>query len=313
MCWWICGASDMRRRFMIGAFAWAGLLALGVSGPVRAEAVRVVAWNLQWFPGHEPEASPEAEQAHVRDVQGMLQRLKPDILIVSEIKSQAALAEALTGVTGLAVRAMSEFDGRPQQVAICSRFPARRAGWGEWDQSVVGPPRGFAYAELALASNLVVQVQALHWKSNRGVAAINQSLRTASAVQCEVLADTLVPPPGVRSGVLLAGDLNTSLDDEKLAADPSLRYLIGRGWHWPFAHLTPDQRKTWQGWSKKPSVQFDHFLTRGLGTPKARVGNAGHISDHQPILMTIQTEDIGRLKAPQTVAPAAAQATPTVP
>ena len=304
----------MRARQVMWAIAWAGWALLGDPGAARAEAVRVVAWNLQWFPGREPEASPEAEQEHLRDVRGMLQRLKPDILIVSEIKSRPALADALTGVTGLAVCAMSEFPGRPQQVAICSRFPARRTGWGEWDQSVVGPPRGFAYAELWLASNVVVQVQALHWKSNRGVAAINQALRTASAVQCEVLADTLAAPAGVRSGVLLAGDLNTSLDDEKLSADPSLRYLIGRGWHWPFAHLTPDQRKTWQGWSKKPSVQFDHFLTRGLGAPKARVGNAGHISDHQPILMSIQTEEVGRaVKTPASAVPAAAPATPTKP
>ncbi len=298
---------------VVRALGWALLSLLAGTGPVRAEPVRVVAWNLQWFPGRTPEASPVAEQEHLRDVRGMLQRLKPDILIVSEVKSRSALAEALTGVTGLAVRAMSDFAGRPQQVAICSRFPARRTGWGEWDQSVVGPPRGFAYAELALASNVVMQVQALHWKSNRGVAAINQALRTASAVQCNVLADTLAAPAGVRSGVLLAGDLNTSLDDEKLSADPSLRYLIGRGWHWPFAHLTPNQRKTWQGWSNTPSVQFDHFLTRGLGTPKARVGNAGHISDHQPILMTIQSEDIGRITAPRPVAPAAAPATPTAP
>ena len=304
----------MRPLNVIWALAWAGLALVGGPGPARAEAVRVVAWNLQWFPGREPEASPEAEQEHLRDVRGMLHRLKPDILVVSEVKNRTALADALTAVTGLTVQAMSEFPGRPQQVAICSRFPARRTGWGEWDQSVVGPPRGFAYAELQLASNVVIQVQALHWKSNRGVAAINQALRTASSLQCEVLADTLVAPPGMRSGVLLAGDLNTSLDDEKLSADASLRYLIGRGWHWPFAHLTPDQRKTWQGWSNKPSVQFDHFLTRGLGAPKARVGNAGHISDHQPILMSIQTEDVGRVvKTPGPAAPAAAPAKPTGP
>ena len=271
---------------------------LGCLFVARAEPVRVVSWNLQWFPGHTPEASPSAQQEHIRDVRATLQRLNPDILIVSEIKERDSLAAALRGVTGLAVRAMSAFPERPQQVAICSRFPARRAGWGEWDQAVVGPPRGFAYAELELSSNVVVQVQALHWKSNRGVAAINMSLRTASALQIEAMAEAMVLPPGTRSGVLLAGDLNTSLDDPKLAADPSLRYLIGRGWYWPFAHLTPDQRKTWQGWSHTPSVQFDHFLTRRLGEPKARVGNADHISDHQPILMTIRSEDVGVVRKP---------------
>jgi endonuclease/exonuclease/phosphatase family metal-dependent hydrolase len=290
---WIPGTSmrpGLRRAGLI--------LLLALAADLRAEPVKVVAWNLEWFPGRTPDASLSVAQEHIRDVQLALRHLKPDILIVSEIKEAGALRTAIKDLNGLRLDAISQFPGRPQQVAICSRFPVRDSGWGQWGQAVVGPPRGFAYAELELASNVVLQVQAMHWKSNRGVAAINEALRTASALQCEVLASALLPPPGVRSGVLLAGDLNTSLDDAKLGADPSLRYLIGRGWHWPFGDLTPDQRKTWQGWSNKPSVQFDHFLTRGLGSPQARVGSQGHVSDHQPILMTLQTEDVGSLKSP---------------
>lgn len=259
----------------------------------RAEPVKVAAWNLEWFPGRTPEASPAVAREHIREVHLALSLLKPDILIVEEVKELDALRVAVKGVNGLQVQAFSEFPGRPQQVAICSRFPVRRCGWGEWGPAVAGPPRGFAYAEIEVASNVVVQVQALHWKSNRGVRPINMILRTASAMQDEVLADTLAPPAGTRCGTLLAGDLNTSLDDPKLSADPSLRYLIGRGWHWPFDHLSAEDRKTWQGWSNKPTVQFDHFLTRGLGTPRASVGKAGRTSDHQPILMTIRTEDVG--------------------
>jgi endonuclease/exonuclease/phosphatase family metal-dependent hydrolase len=259
----------------------------------RAAPVKVVAWNLQWFPGRVPEATPAVALEHIREVRLALSLLKPDILIVEELKDPDALRSAVKDLNGLKVQAVSDFPGRPQQVAICSRFPVRRSGWGEWGPAVVVPPRGFAYAEIEVASNVVVQVQALHWKSNRGVGPINMILRTASALQDEVLAEALTPPPGTRCGSLLAGDLNTSLDAEEMVPDPSLRYLIGRGWWWPFGHLAPKDRMTWQGYKNTPSIQFDHFLTRGLGKPVAKVGKTGRTSDHQPILMTIRTEDVG--------------------
>ena len=185
----------------------------------------------------------------------------------------------------------------------------RRQGWGEWAPVVAGPPRGFAYADIEVASNAVVQVQALHWKSNRGVGPINMILRTASALQDEALADALAPPAGTRCGALLAGDLNPSLDDTELAPDPSLRYLIGRGWWWPFGHLTPKDRMTWQGYKSTPNIQFDHFLTRNLGQPRAEVGKTGRTSDHRPVIMTIRTEEVGL--APAARKPAATGAATT--
>ena len=274
----------------------AALVLLAAAAPPRAAAApfRVVTWNLEWFPGWEPECTPEKAAQHVAEVKAALRRLHPDVLIAVEVKDPQALASALSGVTGMSVQAVSEFPGRPQQVAICSRFPARRTGWGTWAQAVAGPPRGFAFAELQVASNALLRVTGLHWKSNRGVMAINQSLRVASALQLDYLAQSFTNPPGMRVGTLLTGDLNTSLDDDEMAADASLRYLIGRGWYWPFGSLTPDERKTWQGRSHTPSIQFDHFLLRGAGHPKAFVGETGHISDHLPVIVTLHTDEIGR-------------------
>jgi endonuclease/exonuclease/phosphatase family metal-dependent hydrolase len=94
------------------------------------------------------------------------------------------------------------------------------------------------------------------------------------------------------AGVVVAGDFNTSLDDPRFQHDDSVRYMMGEGYYWPFAALSPDARKTWQGQGDYPAVQFDHFLTRNVGKPVASVPVTGSASDHRPIVISIDPDDI---------------------
>jgi endonuclease/exonuclease/phosphatase family metal-dependent hydrolase len=258
-----------------------------------AEPVRIMAWNVEWFPGREPDSNFMQERVHMAEVRHALRRFKPDVLILTEVKSADAVKRAIRVVPGLKLNAITAFDGRSQQIAIASRYPMIRGGQAPWVRFFNGPPRGCAFAELALASNTCLQVYGLHLKSNRGPQIVNRTLRELSAAQLlhfkeHLGAGTSCPT----SGVVIGGDLNTNLDDAMFDTDDSLRYLIGSGYFWPFAGLSPEKRKTWLGSGYYAPAQFDHFVTFNTGKPSARLLKTGRISDHVPIEIVIDTADI---------------------
>ena len=266
------------------------LLAAGAG----AEQVKLVSWNVEWFPGREPEASQAQQRTHIQEVRHALQQLNPDVLVLVEVRDAAAVEQAIRGVNGLRLNTISRFAGRPQQVAICSRYPAVRAGAANFVRFMVGPPRGFTFAELRMPDETSLQVVGLHLKSNRGMRTVNRTLREVSAWQLDTFLRHLGTDPARPTGIALAGDLNTSLDEYRFRRDHSLRYLRGLGYYWPFAPLTPEARKTWTGDAAEPVVQFDHFLLRNLGTPVAGVVDVGPASDHRPIVVTVDTAAIAR-------------------
>ena len=51
---------------------------------VQADSIRVVAWNLEWFPGRKPNSTSEQQAGHMKAAQKALVQLKPDILIVED-------------------------------------------------------------------------------------------------------------------------------------------------------------------------------------------------------------------------------------
>lgn len=256
------------------------------------EPVRVVTWNLQWFPGWKPEASAAKESSHIDLARKALIEIQPDILILEEIKKPDVVRTMLEAVTGLQVHVVTEFSERAQQIMIASRYPAVHSGWQDWLKAGLAPSRGFAWADLELKKGVVLHVQGHHWKSNRGIGSINRTLRTISAMQVDEWIAGRVSPNSSRTGLLVAGDLNTSLDSPEMQPDPSLRYLLGRGWYWPFAHLAPDARCTIEGGWEHPPAHFDHILLKNTGKPLASVLRKPGVSDHSPVLIEISPDEI---------------------
>lgn len=284
--------------------AGALLLALLSCLPFSTEAVpiKVVSWNVEWFPGRHPNASPQMEREHIAEVRYALRRMRPDVLILIEVKNPDAVRKAIQVVPGMKLNTISSFEGRPQQIAIASRFPMKRGGQAPWVRFFAGPPRGFTFAELQLPDDKCLQVYGVHLKSNRGAAFVNSTLRELSALQLTHFIDQLNQHDSCPSaGVIVGGDFNTSLDERKFDHDDSLRWLIGSGMFWPFGTLTPDQRLTWLGEGTNfAAVQFDHFVMENLGEPVAKVLKTGRISDHQPIQVVIDTDDIKAGKQAKT-------------
>ncbi len=275
-----------------------------ISSAVQVDAapVRIVSWNVEWFPGRYPDATPRQKRQHIEEVKMTLRRLKPDVLILVEVRDAESVRKAISVLHGFQLNVISDFEGRPQQIAIASRFPLSRGGTAPWIKVFTGPPRGFVFAELRLPDQKCLQVAGVHWKSNRGLMPLNMAFREISALQLRGFLDMLNTdsPHCTQHGTIIAGDMNTSLDEVRFSTDDSMRYLIGSGMYWPFSRLTSAERITWHGDSYHEAVQFDHFLTANVGSPVARVLKAGLISDHSPIELVIDTDDI--LEEPEPAA-----------
>ena len=261
----------------------------------QARKIRVVSWNLEWFPGWKSDAQPEKQDMHMKMVQKALRRIDPDVLILSEVRDAAAVNEAIRGLRGFKLNTITTFGGRPQQIAIASRYNASRSGMLPIPRVFMGPPRGFIFAELELPGHKCLQVFGAHWKSNHGSPSVNFTYRELSALQMYNYAEWLASGnPDCRGlAQLITGDLNTGLDEVKFEDDDSIRYLMGQGFYWPFLPLKPEQRITWLGNQYHEPTQFDHFLIRNAGQPRARVLDGGGSSDHAPIEMILNTRRIG--------------------
>lgn len=73
-------------------FVWALLLLVTTAGLLPAgETLRIVTWNLQWFPEGKVGADQEAKARHVETVRGAIRKLDPDILLLQEVASKEAL------------------------------------------------------------------------------------------------------------------------------------------------------------------------------------------------------------------------------
>jgi endonuclease/exonuclease/phosphatase family metal-dependent hydrolase len=258
---------------------------------VFAEPIRVVAWNIEWFPGRRHDATPEQAAAHMKQAQDALAEINPDILILTEMRDKAAVRELLSALPGFSVNAITT-GGRPQQIAIASRFPAVRAWEGDWMRPFAGPPRGYAFAELKLPGDKRLMVYGVHLKSNRGTGVINRSMREASALELlaeSAIAKRLWGKPG--TAVLFAGDFNTNVDDSKFESEGTIRAICASGFWWPFEPLKPAKRVTWHG-DDYPPIQFDHFFTWNAGRPRAKVLAYDDVSDHHPIEITVATDQV---------------------
>ena len=268
------------------------LMLLAVATAAMAEPVKIVAWNLEWFPGRRPEPRPEEAVRHMKQVQAALRRMQPDILILTEVRDADVVKEAVSVLPGFTVHVASDFQLRHQQIAIASRYPSRAAWAQRWLQPIYGPPRGFSFASLDLPGGAHVLVFGVHLKSNRGVDVMNRCMREASALQLIAYANFAKQRLGAeRTGVLLAGDFNTNLDSPKFKRDATCNLFRYSGFWWPFETLPPEQRITWHGRDYDP-VQFDHFFSWNLGRSAARPLGYDTVSDHHPIVMIVDTDDI---------------------
>jgi endonuclease/exonuclease/phosphatase family metal-dependent hydrolase len=277
---------------MIGAWVILGLVLSGLG--FAAEPVRIVTWNLQWFPGGKMGGAPkEVQDEQMRKIREEVRKMDADILILQEVASLGALEELIEPLEGdWKVAILSRFkDGNfvsGQQVGIVSRFPAE-AVWAEsWNRSWAGAPRGYAYASFVIRGTRVA-VYGVHLKSNLGNPVENTSKREDAMEQLLGHIKTgreRVPQP---DAVVVAGDLNTDDPDTAAGQSPGERsfdFLRNAGFYWTFDGIPHGSRITCPGEGRYPDACFDHVFVRGLGKPTASVVNAEG-SDHFPVVVDV--------------------------
>ena len=264
------------------------------ASPPNEGSIRVVSWNLQWFPGHKPETTPEAAAKHMADAQKVVAALKPSVLLLQEVRTWQAAAELCQSVPGLTTHVASAFDkgavnGRPQNQVVAAKLESDSAWSAKWVGGNYGPPRGYAFAALDAGGGRFVLCWSLHLKSNLGVFEENVSMRAESARQLIAHIREMVELYGKRGpcAVIVAGDLNTSVDDPKFASDPTIAGLMAAGLWWTHKGVPFANRTTIPGEGSYKDNCFDHIFTAGLGQPVAFVQSHPGLSDHNPVIVDI--------------------------
>ena len=265
--------------------------------------IKLVFWNLEWFPGGSPMATPAEAEAQVAKAVPAVAALKPDIFGMEEVRDWSGAELALKDLPDTKVQVCSDFlddNGAKttQQVVIASRQPAIGAWWEAWKVgSAVTPKRGFSFAAYQHAPNQILLVYCVHLKSNRGELKENMAMREESAKQLidHVAAMEKAYDALGSVSVVIGGDYNTSSDDPKFAAEKTFQILEAAGLQSAWKDVPFAQRVTLPSSPSKnpkyppfPDACFDHVFVKNAKVTSASAPSPNpNPSDHRPVVVTI--------------------------
>jgi hypothetical protein len=268
---------------------WLILLPLILGASNATEIVRLVTWNLEWFPGKKPAASQEERDKHFLEVAAVLPQFRADIIVLQEVRNDDAAERLAKLMPGFEVHVTSRFKDRftnttgEQQVTIMSRFKADGAWAESWKKGWANAPRGYAYAKLMVGAK-PLHIYGLHLKSNLGNPVENTSKREDAMEQ---LIQHVGTQAKAKEGVVVVGDFNTSKEQVNLASDTTLAKIEKAGFFWTFEGIPLQHRITIPGKGKYPDACFDHIYARDLGRPAAQVMTNTPGSDHFPVVVDL--------------------------
>lgn len=256
------------------------------------EIVRLVTWNLEWFPGKKPAASQQQRDAHFLEVAAVLPQFRADVIVLQEVRNGQVAEQLAKLLPGFQMHVTSSFKDAftkttgDQQIAILSRYPAD-AAWAEaWKRGWANAPRGYAYAKLMVGAK-PLHVYGLHLKSNLGDPVENTSKREDAMEQLVAHVQTQAKKT---EPVAVVGDFNTSKEQVNLASDTTLAKIEKAGFFWTFEGIPLAHRITIPGKGRYPDACFDHIYVRGAGRPAAQVMTNTPGSDHFPVVVDLVVE-----------------------
>lgn len=264
---------------------------LGLGSIEAAEVVRVVTWNLEWFPGKKPVATQHERDAHFLEVAAILPQFAADVIVLQEVRNWQVAEDLAKVLPGFSVHVTSAFKDPftrktgEQQICILSRLPADGAWADDWKAGWANAPRGYAYARLKVGSQFL-HVYGLHLKSNLGDPTKNTAKREDAMEQ---LIDHIRGTVPEKDRVAVVGDFNTSKEQVNLASDRTLTKIEQAGFFWTFEGIPLKNRITIPGKGRYPDACFDHIFTRNLGRPVANVLKSPG-SDHRPVVVDLVIE-----------------------
>ncbi len=284
-------------RCWVAAIGLACLTGVHAAEAGESRSLRVVAWNIEWFPGLTMDPTAEAQDAHMQRVRETLVRIHPDIFMASEIRDWQAFADLTAAVPGLQPAVVSSFRSKygpgfwPQQLAVASRLPVE-AAWSEaFRYTYVSQVRGFSMAVVKIPDcpdKGVLLVYSLHLKSNRArddeQTLLNYRMREDAIAQLLTHInemERLVFPERLR-GIIVGGDFNTNHDGQ--FDDLTLEMMEQAGFHNSWRDVPREMRLSWRGSERFEPTTFDYIFTKGLGEPRAiLIEVPEETSDHWPV------------------------------
>ncbi len=296
----------------------AALLCVGAlwaqDAPPAVTPLKVVFWNVEWFPGTRPNATNADAVAQIARVVPALEKLNPDIIGMQEVMNWDAATIALFRTPGASVQVCSDFLGdngqkTTQQLVIASRLPAFGAWWEPWKVgSSVAPRRGFSFAAYRPSPGHVLLVYCVHLKSNRGDLAENIAMREESATQLLNHVAAMEKAYGAhgRVAVVLGGDFNTSTDDPRFKMERTLDLIEKAGFTscWkdvPFAQRVtlPSTPSNNPNYPPFPDACFDHVFVKGATVRSAEAAIIDPPpSDHRPVVVQLDIPSASPAPAP---------------
>jgi len=278
------------------------------SSLISADALRVVSWNIEWFPGLRAKASMEERQAHFKAVQPELEKINPDLLLAQEITDKEEFEKLIAIVPEMKVHTFSRFlepggdEPSLQQVTIASRLIAHSAWFERFKPSLDAPnlTRGFAFAALHHPDGGLIMVYSVHLKSNSGSdtpegerniaqtrkESIRQIITHKLEMEKKFAAETII-------GWVVGGDFNTN-DDGQFPLCTAIKDMMAAGFHNTWSETPKTQRLSWREHPDPTqrrfvSTTFDYIFTSGIKPVQARIIDVPrNLSDHYPIEISLE-------------------------
>jgi endonuclease/exonuclease/phosphatase (EEP) superfamily protein YafD len=254
--------------------------------------IRVAFWNIQWFPGRHPDASPRDEQKQIAAVQRDMRAISADVFGTEEMRDYSKASLAIAPLPGFKVDVVSNFPPREgqdvgQQVAIASRFAPMSAWMEMWKPAgPLTPPRGFAFAAYEISPRHLLLVYTVHLKSNRGELVENIAIREEAMRQLTNHMAAMNDAYGTLGALtwIVGGDFNTAPDDPRFAREKTTRFLTDNGFSWCWQNIPVANRISLPADRFYPAACFDHVFYRNAKLISARaVSTSPQSSDHHAI------------------------------
>jgi len=263
-----------------------------------SNTISVISWNLEWFPGRGPNASPQEKQSHMQAAKEELRKLDPDVFLGQEIASWDDFIELCSVLPELDVATVSHYlQGREvsrQQTTVASKLPVVAAWFDNWKVATPQPPRGYACAVVQVPdTDKLLLVYSVHLKSNRARSdedtQENYAQREESARQLLAHVKLMEEEAfkGRIAGVIVGGDFNTNHDGQ--FEDDTIEMLTEAGFVNTWEDVPRKQRQTWMGSGRYEPTTFDYIMTKGLDEATAElIDIPEEASDHRPVALEIE-------------------------
>jgi len=285
----------------------AAVLGLFIPAQLSAEPLKLLSWNIEWFPGGNPKPKEEEKTQQTKWVEEQLAAIQPDIFLAQEITDEIAFEKVVSAMPGkLTMHVCSRFvnhesnDLSPQQCAIASNLKADSAFFENFKPNAKLPhlSRGFAFAALEHPEGGLIMIYSVHLKSNRG-SETPEGEQSVADTRAESVRQILSHKAEMEKryagrkimGWLIGGDFNTNHDGQ-FTKCTAVADLVKGGFSNTWDKTPKEERHTWFPNEFTPQFKattFDYVMTIGFKETQAKaVPVSRDASDHDALMLMLE-------------------------